>query len=112
MTENSLLGHVSPIPALTFVLQNREKVKVRPKSLSDNLFGRKVGTKMAFRNLGLAKMASATPGVTKDRLTWFSDWYLRGECDSKMLAEIVNYHHRHPFSLISFRSYSGILTST
>lgn len=38
MTENSLLGHVSPIPALTFVLQNREKVKVRPKSLSENLF--------------------------------------------------------------------------
>jgi TnpA family transposase len=49
-------------------------------------------------NLGLAKMASATPGMTKDRLTWFSDWYLRDECYSKMLAEIVNYHHRHPFS--------------
>lgn len=49
-------------------------------------------------NLGLAKMAGATPGMTKDRLTWFSDWYLRDECYSKMLAEIVNYHHRHPFS--------------
>lgn len=45
-------------------------------------------------NLGLAKMASATPGMTKDRLTWFSDWYLRDECYSKMLAEIVNYHHQ------------------
>jgi hypothetical protein len=49
-------------------------------------------------NLGLAKMASATPGMTKDRLTWHSDWYLRDECYTKMRAEIVNYHHRHPFS--------------
>src|SRR5947209_1587255 len=49
-------------------------------------------------NLGLSKMASATPSMTKDRLTWFSDWYLRDECYTKMLAEIVNYHHRHPFS--------------
>lgn len=49
-------------------------------------------------NLGLAKMAGATPGMTKDRLTWHSDWYLRDECYTKMRAEIVNYHHRHPFS--------------
>ena len=37
--------------------------------------------------------------MTKDRLTWHSDWYLRDECYTKMLAEIVNYrHHRHPFT--------------
>jgi TnpA family transposase len=49
-------------------------------------------------NLGLANMAAATPGMTKDRMSWFSDWYLRDECYTKMRAEIVNYHHRHPFS--------------
>jgi hypothetical protein len=27
------------------------------------------------------------PDMTKDRLTWFSDWYLRDECYTKMLAD-------------------------
>lgn len=53
-------------------------------------------------NLGLSKMAEATPGMTKDRMSWVSDWYLRDECYSKMLAEIVNYHHRHPFSTFKY----------
>ena len=49
-------------------------------------------------NLGLTKMADATPGMTRTRLSWVSDWYVRDECFTKALAEIVNYHHRLPFS--------------
>ncbi len=49
-------------------------------------------------NLGLTKMADATPAMTYDRLTWVSDWYIRDECYTKALAEMVNYHHQHPFS--------------
>jgi TnpA family transposase len=49
-------------------------------------------------NLGLTKMADATPGMTRTRLSWVSDWYVRDDCYTKALAEIVNYHHRLPFS--------------
>jgi TnpA family transposase len=49
-------------------------------------------------NLGLSKMADATPGMTRTRLTWVSDWYIRDDSFTKALAEIVNYHHRLPFS--------------
>ena len=49
-------------------------------------------------NLGLTKMADATPGMTRTRLSWVSDWYVRDDCFTKALAEIVNYHHRLPFS--------------
>ncbi len=49
-------------------------------------------------NLGLTKMADATPGMTRTRLSWVSDWYMRDDCFTKALAEIVNYHHCLPFS--------------
>ena len=49
-------------------------------------------------NLGLTKMADATPGMTRTRLSWVSDWYVRDDCFTKALAEIVNYHHRLAFS--------------
>jgi TnpA family transposase len=49
-------------------------------------------------NLGLSNMADATPGMTRTRLSWSSDWYLRDDGFTKALAEIVNYHHRLPFS--------------
>jgi len=49
-------------------------------------------------NLGLTKIADATPGMTRTRLSWVSDWYVRDEGFTKALAEIVNYHHRLPFS--------------
>jgi len=50
-------------------------------------------------NLGLTKMADATPSMTRTRLSWVSDWYMRDDCFTKALAEIVNYHHRLPFSV-------------
>jgi TnpA family transposase len=49
-------------------------------------------------NLGLSRMADATPGMTRTRLSWVSDWYVRDDCFTKALAEIVNYQHRPPFS--------------
>jgi TnpA family transposase len=49
-------------------------------------------------NLGLAKMADASPGLTMRRLIWVNDWYVRDDCFTKALAEIVNYHHQLPFS--------------
>lgn len=49
-------------------------------------------------NLGLAKMADATPGMTFKRLAWVDEWYLREECYTKALAEIINYHHQLAFA--------------
>lgn len=49
-------------------------------------------------NLGLAKMADACPGISFDQLAWVSDWYIRDDTYSKALAEIVDFHHKHPFA--------------
>jgi hypothetical protein len=51
-------------------------------------------------NLGLEKMADACPGVTYRKLAWIFDWYVRDDTYSKALAEIVNFHHRLPYSAI------------
>lgn len=44
-------------------------------------------------------MAEACPEITYDRLAWFSDWYIREDTYSKALVEIINFQHRHPFSV-------------
>ncbi len=49
-------------------------------------------------NLGLVKMADACPGISYDQLAWVSDWYIRDDTYSKALAEILDFHHKHPFS--------------
>jgi hypothetical protein len=55
-------------------------------------------------NLGLAKMADASAEgeggkkLTFRRLAWAADWHLSEENYRKALAEIVNLHHRLPFS--------------
>jgi hypothetical protein len=55
-------------------------------------------------NLGLAKMADASAEgeggkkLTFRRLAWASDWHLSEENYRKALAEIVDAHHRLPFS--------------
>ena len=55
-------------------------------------------------NLGLSKMADASAegedggGLTFRRLAWAADWHLSEENYRKALAEIVNAHHRLPFS--------------
>ncbi len=55
-------------------------------------------------NLGLAKMADASAekedgrNLTFRRLAWADDWHLSEENYRKALAEVVNVHHRLPFS--------------
>lgn len=50
-------------------------------------------------NLGLSKMADACPTTTYEQLAWVADWYIRDETYSKAQAEIVDFHHSHPFSI-------------
>jgi TnpA family transposase len=50
-------------------------------------------------NLGLSKMADACPGITYEQLAWIADWYIREETYSKAQAELVDFHHAHPFSI-------------
>lgn len=49
-------------------------------------------------NLGLEKMAQATPGISAARLAYHVAWHVRTDTYSKALAELVNYHHQLPFS--------------
>lgn len=44
-------------------------------------------------NLGLTRMAEAVPGSSLKRLSRIADWYVREDCYSRALAEIVNRHH-------------------
>jgi TnpA family transposase len=49
-------------------------------------------------NLGLEKMAQACPGISAARLAYHVAWHVRTETYSKALAELVNFHHKLPFS--------------
>jgi TnpA family transposase len=49
-------------------------------------------------NLGISKMAEACPGTTARKLDWLASLHIRDEAYTKALAELVNYHHGHPFS--------------
>ena len=49
-------------------------------------------------NLGISKMAEACPGTTARKLDWLASLHIRHEAYTKALAELVNHHHRHPFS--------------
>lgn len=49
-------------------------------------------------NLGLSKMAEACPGITARELDWLASMHIYEETYSRALAELVNFHHRHPFS--------------
>ncbi|MEP6869070.1 MAG: Tn3 family transposase [Novosphingobium sp.] len=51
-------------------------------------------------NLGLARMAAASEGVTRDQLMWTHDAYIREETYRAALASIINAHHRLPFSAV------------
>jgi TnpA family transposase len=51
-------------------------------------------------NLGLGKMAEACPGLSFERLAWVSDWHIRDETYQRVLAEVINAHHRLPFSAL------------
>jgi TnpA family transposase len=49
-------------------------------------------------NLGLAKMAEASPGTSLSRLSWLVAWHIRDETYGQALAELVNYQHRLPLA--------------
>jgi TnpA family transposase len=43
-------------------------------------------------------MAEACSGTTARKLDWLASLHIRDEAYPKTLAELVNHHHRHPFS--------------
>lgn len=51
-------------------------------------------------NLGLARMAEASQGVTRDQLVWTSDAFIRSETYQAALARIIDAHHRLPMAAV------------
>ena len=49
-------------------------------------------------NFGLTRMAAACPGISVSRLYWMSQWNIREETYARALAQVIDYHHRLPFS--------------
>ena len=47
-------------------------------------------------NLGLGRMAAASHGVTRDKLIWTADAYIRPETYKAALARIIDAHHALP----------------
>jgi len=51
-------------------------------------------------NLGLARMAEASQGVTPDQLTWTQSAYIRPETYKAALARIIDAHHVLPIAAV------------
>lgn len=51
-------------------------------------------------NLGLARMAAASQGVTPDQLTWTQSAYIREETYRAALAKIIDAHHALPIASV------------
>ena len=51
-------------------------------------------------NLGLARMAEASQGVTPDQLTWTQSAYIRPETYTAALARIIDAHHALPIAAV------------
>jgi TnpA family transposase len=51
-------------------------------------------------NLGLGRMAAASHGVTRDKLIWTADAYIRPETYKAALARIIDAHHALPIAAI------------
>lgn len=51
-------------------------------------------------NLGLARMAEASQGVTRDQLVWTADAYIREDTYKAALARIIDAHHALPISAV------------
>ena len=49
-------------------------------------------------NLGLGRMATASQGVSRDKLIWTADAYTRPETYAAALARIIDAHHRLPIA--------------
>ena len=51
-------------------------------------------------NLGLGRMAAASHGVTREKLIWTADAYIRPETYKSALARIIDAHHALPIATI------------
>lgn len=51
-------------------------------------------------NLGLARMAGASQGVSRDQLVWVEDAYIRDDTCHAAIAAIINAHHRLPIASV------------
>ena len=51
-------------------------------------------------NLGLARMAAASQGVTRDQLVWTKDAYVREDSYKRALAILIDTQHRLPIASI------------
>lgn len=51
-------------------------------------------------NLGLGRMAAASHGITRDKLVWTADAYIRPETYTAALARIIDAHHALPIAMI------------
>lgn len=51
-------------------------------------------------NLGLARMADASQGITRDQLVWTADAYIRPETYQAALARIIDAQHRLPITTL------------
>ena len=51
-------------------------------------------------NLGLARMAQASQGVTRDQLVWTADAFIRDDTYKAALARIIDAHHALPISAV------------
>jgi hypothetical protein len=51
-------------------------------------------------NLGLGRMAAASQGITRDRLIWTADAYIRSATYQAALARIINAHHALPIAAV------------
>lgn len=49
-------------------------------------------------NLGLGRMATASQGVSRDKLIWTADAHTRPETYAAALARIIDAHHRLPIA--------------
>ncbi len=51
-------------------------------------------------NLGLGRMAAASQGITRDRLIWTADAYIRPAIYQAALARIIDAHHALPIAAV------------
>jgi len=51
-------------------------------------------------NLGVARMAEASQGVSRDQLVWAADAFIRDDTYRAALARIIDAHHRLPIAAI------------
>jgi TnpA family transposase len=51
-------------------------------------------------NLGLARMANASQGITRDQLVWTADAFIREDTYKAALARLIDAHHQLPIAAI------------